>query len=131
MSASEDERRLHTRFAIHAPLLCTVQVQGYQSILSTPGKVRNLSASGALLELPHRVPPGAMLTLSFDTPTGLIQLECEVAWATAGGSAGTGPPCTHGLQFPPTPGGPDQVLADLLRHYADAGTLPGEAGAEA
>ncbi len=128
MAETPEERRRHSRFPVLAPLPCLVKVQGYDE--KTPpleGKLRNLSAGGALLELGRRVPPGATVMLSVDTTTGLIQMECQVLWVAGGTARREGATSVHGLEFPPGEGGPDPVIEDLLRHYSmtSGGGTPG------
>ncbi len=130
MAETREERRRHSRFPVLAPLDCLVKVQGYdEQAPPLGGKLRNLSAGGALLELARRVPPGAVVVLSVDTMTGLIQMECQVLWVAGGTGRREGATYVHGLQFPAGEGGPDPVIEDLLRHYsmisAGGGSAPG------
>lgn len=119
MADRPEERRRHSRFPVLPPLACRVQVQGYdEKAPRLGGKLRNLSAGGALLELGRRVPPGAMVMLSVDTRTGLIQMECQVIWAAGGAPPREGASYMHGLQFPAGEGRHDPVIEELLRHYA-------------
>ena len=119
MAETPEERRRHSRFPVLAPLACLVKVQGYdEKAPPLGGKLRNLSAGGALLEVGRRVPPGAVVVLSVDTLTGLIQMECQVLWVAGGTARREGATYVHGLQFPPGKEGPDPVIEDLLRHYS-------------
>ena len=129
MADPQEERRRQPRFPVLPPLACRVKVQGYaEEAPHLGGQLRNLSAGGALLELGRRVPPGAMVRLSVDTKTGLIQMECQVIWAAGGATRREGPRYVHGLQFPAGEERHDPVIEELLRHYA---MTSGEGGAPA
>jgi hypothetical protein len=87
-----DERRRHRRYAYEGPVV-------YQRLgPATPGRVRNLSEGGLLVDLPERFPPGTQLNLDLSLGDRSIHAEVEVAWSTdpQEGSVTSYP---HGVKF--------------------------------
>lgn len=121
MAEAQDERRREARFRVLPPLECLVRGKGYgETTPGLEGKLRNLSAGGALFDLGKRMPPGAMVVLSVKNKAGSFEVEGEVLWVTQGAGTSEGPSYVHGLQFPAAAGGPDPAIEKLLHRYATA-----------
>lgn len=119
MAETAEERRRHFRFPVRPSVPCLVRVEGSGKTAPLAGRLRNISVSGALLELATRLPHGSIVAVGASTVTGSIDVEGEVIWVTAGGDAGGGPIHVHGVQFAVPEGGPDPALEDLLRSFAE------------
>jgi PilZ domain-containing protein len=99
------------RYPIQLPLLHTVLSP--RAGRPSMGWTRNLSESGACVELAEVVPADAALRLCFQMDHGIIEAEAQVVWAAAPDSdTGLVP---HGVAF--TRIAPDQcqVLRELFR----------------
>lgn len=128
MSAAETstDPRTESRYPVYPALPCRVTVQGYGGKgAELAGLLRQISARGALLRLQRRVPPGALVTLSVETGTGLIQIEAEIRWATAAPPGSEAPAAAHGVQFTAAGAETDPVIDELIRHYATAYNIEG------
>lgn len=92
MSPSVDERRRHRRYAYDGSVV-------YQRLgPATPGRIRNLSEGGLLVELPELFAPGTHLDLDLSLGDRSIHARVEVAWSTDPGD----PEVTsfpHGVRF--------------------------------
>lgn len=131
MAETAQERRRFSRIPAQAPLACQVREQGHDGISPPlPGKMRNVSTGGALLEMGKRLPPGATLLMGVLTKTGAIEVEGEVIWVTAGPSVGEGEVHLHGVQFVQEEGESDPTIQDLLSHYAMSTLMEGEPPAD-
>jgi len=119
MSETATDPRAGSRYPLYPALPCRVTVQGYGGKgAELAGLLRQISAQGALLRLQRRVPPGALVTISIETGTGLIQLEAEIRWATAAAPGSQAPAAAHGVQFTASGAETDPVIEELIRHYA-------------
>jgi hypothetical protein len=76
MSSSVDERRRHRRYAYDGP------VEYRRLGPATPGRIRNLSEGGLLVELPERFSSGTQLSLDLSLGDRSIHAEVEVTWST-------------------------------------------------
>ncbi|HTU02144.1 MAG TPA: PilZ domain-containing protein [Candidatus Sulfotelmatobacter sp.] len=61
------------------------------------GWTRNLSESGACVELPERLQPGVRITLDFQTEGGPMRMVGMIIWTDPSSQPGAG--SLHGLQF--------------------------------
>jgi hypothetical protein len=87
-----DERRRHRRYAYDGAVV-------YRRLgPNTPGRIRNLSEGGLLVDLPELFPPGTQLSLDLSLGDRSIHAEVEVAWSTdpPGGAATS---YAHGVKF--------------------------------
>lgn len=81
--------RRHYRYTYDGPV-------SYQRLgPSTPGRVRNISEGGLMVELPEPLPPGTALDLDIALGEASMHAEVEVVWSQDS-SNGSYP---HGCKF--------------------------------
>ncbi|MFQ5847127.1 MAG: PilZ domain-containing protein [Candidatus Methylomirabilales bacterium] len=88
----KDERRRHRRYSYDGSV--TYRRLGPEA----PGRIRNLSEGGLMVELPELLPPGTPLDLMVSLGDRAIHAEAEVVWSQdRPGNAGTS--YVHGFKF--------------------------------
>jgi hypothetical protein len=111
------------RFYVVIPVRYTVATPPGTPV--NTGWTRNLSESGACVELPERLAPGIRLTLDLQTEAGPIRMTGTIIWTDSSSQPGAG--SLHGLQFSSTsddrerlrawlhsrPGSPARIVASL------------------
>ena len=78
------------------------------------GHTSNVSRGGLLLRLSQPIPPGTVLSLTFDPPKGRVKAEGEIVWVDPPERRHAGEPIRHGLRFTALGWSRAQSLALLL-----------------
>jgi hypothetical protein len=83
------------RYSIVMPVTYELLELGKQVASRQAGQTRDLSLTGACLELDDRLPAGTMLGVHFERPAHPFALRAEVVWGPSGGGDGK----RHGVVF--------------------------------
>lgn len=97
------------RYQVVVPAVFTAQLP--RGPHAGSGWTRDLSETGACLELRERVPPGTHLTVVLELAAACAAMEARVVWSQTDGGDG---PVLHGIVFAPGPNDPPPALASLL-----------------
>ena len=105
--------RLSPRYQIGLPVFCKVTPKGAQAPIAGSGWTRNLSTTGACLELTEALTSGTSLSLVLETEEGSLALDAEVVWVAHPSLPGGH--TLHGISFPQITPDQRQALEALLR----------------